>query len=49
VGYSQESVIEAASEQLRRLPYAAAFTHVATETVIECTSSKPLRLLDHFS
>jgi adenosylmethionine-8-amino-7-oxononanoate aminotransferase len=35
VGYGQESVIQAASEQLRRLPYAGAFTHFANEPVIE--------------
>jgi adenosylmethionine-8-amino-7-oxononanoate aminotransferase len=35
VGYGQESVIQAVSEQLRRLPYASAFTHVASEPVIE--------------
>jgi len=35
VGYGQESVIQAATEQLRRLPYASAFTHVTTEPTIE--------------
>ncbi|MDH5568125.1 MAG: aminotransferase class III-fold pyridoxal phosphate-dependent enzyme, partial [Myxococcales bacterium] len=35
VGYGQESVIQAATEQMRRLPYASAFTHVTTEPTIE--------------
>jgi adenosylmethionine-8-amino-7-oxononanoate aminotransferase len=35
VGYGQETVIQAATEQLRRLPYVGAFAHVASEAVIE--------------
>jgi putrescine---pyruvate transaminase len=35
VGYGQESVVQAAAEQMRRLPYASAFTHVTTEPTIE--------------
>lgn len=35
VGYGQESVVQAATEQMRRLPYVSAFTHVASEPVIE--------------
>ena len=35
VGYGQESVIQAATEQMRRLPYASAFTHATNEPAIE--------------
>jgi putrescine aminotransferase len=35
VGYGQESVIQAATEQMRRLPYASAFSHGANEPAIE--------------
>ena len=38
VGYGQESVIQAATEQMRRLPYVSAFTHVASEPVIELSA-----------
>jgi adenosylmethionine-8-amino-7-oxononanoate aminotransferase len=34
VGYGQESVVEAAAEQMRRLPYATGYFHFASEPMI---------------
>ncbi len=34
VGYGQESVVQAATEQLRRLPYATGYFHFASESAI---------------
>lgn len=35
VGYGQDSVVEAAAEQMRRLPYATGYFHFASEPAIE--------------
>lgn len=35
VGYGQESVVEAAAEQMRRLPYATGYFHFASEPAIQ--------------
>ena len=34
-GYGHESVVEAATEQMRRLPYATGYFHYASEPTIE--------------
>ncbi len=50
VGYGQESIVEAASEQMRRLPYASGYFHFASEPAIrlaaELTALAPAGL-DH--
>jgi adenosylmethionine-8-amino-7-oxononanoate aminotransferase len=35
IGYGQESVIQAATDQMRKLPYASVFTHSTNEPAIE--------------
>ena len=38
VGYGQESIVEAAAEQMRRLPYATGYFHFANEPAIRLAS-----------
>ncbi len=37
-GYGHESVVEAAAEQMRRLPYATGYFHFGSEPAIELTA-----------
>ena len=50
VGYGQDSIVEAAAEQMRKLPYATGYFHFASEPVIrlagELTAAAP-EGLDH--
>lgn len=41
VGYGQDSIVEAAAAQMRRLPYATGYFHFGSEPTVRCANTAP--------